>query len=273
LVNISFEYKKREVNYHYDEKDLDLTKEFSKQLKEELNDLLKAVVLFGSAVRGGKKPGSDIDVLLVLNDLDVVFSQEVISGLRILIENVAANVCKDFHITSMHLSEFWSYSRAGDPIIVNILREGMPVYDDGFFAPMQTLLSQGQIKPTKEAVWAYYMRAPKTIKSAQTHLLSALVDCYWAAIDSAHAALMHVGVIPGAPHFVADLLEEHFVEKGHLDKLYVKRLRKFYKLAKEVGHHQLKKISGKEIEQYIDDSQDFVKKMKFLLEHEESKLQ
>lgn len=265
MVDISFEYKKRSAQYHYDEADLKLTRTFSDHLRKEMGDLLKGVVLFGSAARGATKEGSDIDVLLLLNDLDVVMSNEVITGLRVLIENTAAKVSDKFHITTMHLSEYWDYARQGDPIIVNILRDGMPVYDDGFFAPMQTLLAEGKIRPTKEAVWAYYLRAPKTIKSAQTHLLSAIVDCYWAVIDSAHAALMHHNVIPGAPHLVADLLEEHFADKGKLDKMYVKSLRKFYKLAKEVGHHELNKVSGKEIDDLIKEADDFVKQMKKLI--------
>lgn len=270
MVDISFEYKKRAVEYKYDEKDLNLTKKFSDNLRKEMGELLKGVVLFGSAARGSKQDGSDIDVLLILNDLNIVLSKEVITGLRVLIENTAAKVSQQFHITTMHLSEFWDYSRQGDPIIVNILRDGMAVYDDGFFVPMQTLLSEGKIRPTKEAVWAYYLRAPKTIKSAQTHLLSAIVDCYWAVIDSAHAALMHSGVIPGAPHLVADLLETHFVEKGKLQKQYVKSLRKFYKLAKEVGHHHLTKTSGREIDELIKEAEEFVKQMKYLISNETS---
>ena len=272
MVSISFEYKKRPVNYHFDEADLKLTEEFSKKLKEELGPLLKSVVLFGSAARGTPDKDSDIDVMLVLNDLTIVLSQEVISSLRVIIENVASSVSDNFHITSMHLSEFWDYARQGDPIIVNILREGKSVYDEGFFLPFQTLLDEGKIRPTKEAVWAYYMRAPKTIRSAQTHLLSSIVDLYWAVIDAAHAALMHVDVTPGAPHTVGDLLEEHFVKKGLLDKKYVRTLRKFYMLAKDVGHQQLKKISGKDIDGFILEAQDFVKRMKFIIGEDKDRL-
>jgi predicted nucleotidyltransferase/uncharacterized protein (UPF0332 family) len=271
-VSISFEYKKRPVNYHFNERDLKLTEDFSKKLKDELGELLKAVVLFGSAARGTQKGESDIDVLLVLNDLTVVLSQEVISSLRVIIENVASSISNKFHITSMHLSEFWEYARQGDPIIVNILREGRSVYDEGFFLPFQTLLDQGKIRPTKEAVWAYYLRAPKTIKNAQGHILQATVDLYWAVIDAAHAALMHVDVTPGAPHTVGDLLEEHLVSKGLLDKKYVRILRKFYMLAKDIGHNHLTKISGKDVDGYILEASDFVKRMKFIISQDSKKL-
>lgn len=271
-MSISFEYKKRPVNYHYDEQDLKLTEEFSKKLKEELGELLKAVVLFGSAARGTPDKESDIDVMLILNDLTVVFSNEVVSSIRVIIENVASSISDKFHITSMHLSEFWEYARQGDPIIVNILREGRSVYDEGFFLPFQTLLDQGKVRPTKEAVWAYYMRAPKTIKNAQWHILEAIVDLYWAVIDAAHAALMHVDVTPGAPHKVGDLMEEHLVKRGLLDKKYVRVLRKFYMLAKDIGHHQLTKVSGADVDKYILEANDFVKRMKFIISQDSEKL-
>ena len=90
MVSISFERNKRPVQYHYDKEDLQLTKIFSKKLKAELNDLLKCVILFGSAVRGDNTKESDIDVMLILNDLTVVLSEEVITSLRVIIENVAS---------------------------------------------------------------------------------------------------------------------------------------------------------------------------------------
>jgi len=272
MVDISFKYKERPVQYHYNEVDLDLTKKLSEKLKSELKDLLKAVVLFGSAARGTNKQSSDIDVLLVLNDLSIVLSKEVIVSLRVLIENNAATISNNFHITTMPLSQFWDYVRNGDPIIVNILREGVSVYDEGFFGPLQALLDSGKIHPSKEAVWSYYFRAPKTIKKAESRFLDIIVDLYWAVMDAAHASLMHIDVVPGAPHHVARLLEEHFLRKRLIEKKYVDTLNKFYKLAKDVGHHQLVRISGKEIDKLIVEADDFVKKMRFLINHDPKKL-
>lgn len=273
MVDISLESRERDVKYHYSEKDVELAKKLAHNLNKELNDILKAVIVFGSVARGDAKKGSDIDVLVILNDLTFVLSDEVLQSLRVLIENVAGKISNDFHITQMHLSSFWDYVRQGDPVIVNMLREGMPVYDEGFFLPAQLLLDSGRIRPTKEAVWTYYQRAPKTLKNAEGHLLGAIVDMYWACIDAAHAALMHVGIVPGAPSHVAELLNEHFVKKGLLDASYVKILRQFYDLAKNIGHQQLVKMSGKDVDKYLAQAQDFVKRMKYILHHSPDKLQ
>lgn len=272
MVDISFKYKKRPVEYHFDEVDLQLTQTLSTKLKEELKDLLKSVILFGSAARGTKEQGSDIDVLLILNDVSIVLSKEVITSLRVIIENCAAGVSNNFHITTMHLTQFWDYLRSGDPVIVNMIREGRAVMDEGFFAPIQGLLDQGRIRPTKEAVWAYYTRSPITIKRAEKRLLDIIVDLYWAVIDAAHAVLMHIDVVPGAPHHVARLMDEYFVSKRLIEKKYVDTVKKFYKLSKEVGHHQLVSMSGKDIDVLIAEAKEFVDKMKFILNHDPEKL-
>ena len=272
MVEISFEYKKRPVEYHYDEQSEKLAEEFSAKLQQELGDLLKGVILFGSAVRGDNQAESDIDVLLLLNNLDIVFSDEVISGLRVIIENAASSVSEKFHITNMHLSEFWDYVKQGDPIIVNMLREGKPIYDAGFFRPVQTLLDEGKLRPSKEAVWVYYLRAPNTIRRAKERMLGSIVDLYWAVIDAAHAALMYVDVIPGAPHQVADLFAKHFVEKNLIDKKYERIIRQFYTLAKDVDHKNVRSVSGSEVDAYVTQADDFVKRVRLLLDRNKEEL-
>jgi len=268
MVEISFEFKKRPVSYHYTEDTLKLTNELSTKLKSELGDLLKGVIFFGSAVRGDSTSHSDIDVLLLIDDLTIIFSEDVVTSLRVIIKKVASSISESFHITPMNLSDFWDYSRNADPVIVNILREGKVIYDEGFFSPMQTLLDEGKIRPTKEAVWTYYNRAPQTLKQARTHTLKAVVDLYWGVIDAAHAALMHIGVVPGAPHEVANLLEKHFVNHHFLEKKYSQTLRLFYNLAKDIGHNKKTHISGVDFDKYYSRAEVFVKRMKYILGHD-----
>ena len=272
MVDIKFEYRKRPVEYHHDDAYVKLATDFSKKLKKELKDFLKGVVLFGSTIRGEQTKSSDIDVMIILNDMTVVLSNEVYTGLRVIIEKCATEVSQDFHITTMHLSEVWDYAKQGDPILVNILREGMAVYDEGFFQPLQMLLDTGKIRPTKEAVWAYYLRAPKSLKNAKNHLQQAIVDMYWAVIDASHAALMHLDVVPGAPHKVADLLEEHFVRTKLMDKRTVVSVRKFYKLAKDIGHQRMVKLTGKEVDNLLLEAHAVVKNMKLLINRDKLEL-
>ncbi len=265
-MEFSLKERKSEIKHYYDEDDYKLVQEFSTKLKKELDELLKGVIFFGSAVRGDAVKNSDIDIMLLINDLKYVFSDEVVESLRVIIENTASSISSKFHITTMHISKFWEHVRLADPIIINVLRDGVAVYDEGFFQPAQFLLETGQIRPTREAVWSYYLRAPKTIKGAEKKLLSIMVDLYWAVMDASHSILMHIDIVPPAPHHVADLVEKYYVNNSLLEKKYLKTLRKLYTLAKDIGHETLLGTSGEEIDKLFFEAEDFVKRAKLILQ-------
>jgi len=244
-----------------------LARKLSDQLVKEMPGLLSSVVLFGSSARGEKtKHEKDIDMLLIVNDVSIVLSPEVSETFRVIVENISSKISRRFHINTLKLSNFWDYVRVGDPIGINMLRDGVPLFDVGIFEPAQQLLFQGRIRPTKESVWIYWARAPNTIQNAQWHVLQALVDLYWAAIDAAHAALMRIGEIPPTPSHVPDMLKEKFVNTKLLDKKYVDIMRNLHKSAKMIAHRELTKVSGDAFDRYLKDTQDFVKEMKKIIE-------
>jgi len=244
-----------------------LARKLSDQLVKEMPGLLSSVVLFGSSARGEKtKHEKDIDMLLIVNDVSIVLSPEVSETFRVIVENISSKISRRFHINTLKLSNFWDYVRVGDPIGINMLRDGVPLFDVGIFEPAQQLLFQGRIRPTKESVWIYWARAPNTIQNAQWHILQSLVDLYWAAIDAAHAALMRIGEIPPTPSHVPDMLKEKFVNAKLLDKKYVDTMRNLHKTAKMIAHRELIKVSGDAFDRYLKETQDFVKEMKKIIE-------
>ena len=179
-----------------------------------------------------------------------------------IVEKIISETSEKLHITTLKFTSFWEYIRAGDPVGINILREGMALIDSGFFEPMQQLLIQGKMRPSPEAVWVYFSRAPRTMHNSRWHLLQGTLDLYWAVIDSAHAALMKLGEIPPTPSHVSDLLYEKMVKKDLLEKKYSKMMDNFYKLAKRIGHQELTEIRGKDYDVYLKDAQEFVDRMK-----------
>jgi predicted nucleotidyltransferase/uncharacterized protein (UPF0332 family) len=224
------------------------------------------VILFGSAARHVRGPKGDIDVLIVVNDLSIRMTAEVIEAYKLIVEKTVGKVSTRLHVTSMTLTSFWEYVRAGDPVLVNILRDGVPVIDSGIFEPLQALLIQGRIRPTKESIWIYFGRAPRTLVNSRWHILQATLDLYWAVIDSSHAALMHEGQIPPTPSHVADLLDEVLVRKKLLDKRYADTMRKFYTIMKQITHREIKEITGQEYEKYYQEAEEFVNVMQKFIE-------
>ncbi len=185
-------------------------------------------------------------------------SDELTQAYRIIVQNTASQVSSRLHITTMKLTNFWEYLRNGDPIVVNMLRDGIPLYDTGFFEPVQQLLFDGRIRPTKESVYNYYARAPLTINNADWHVTQAGIDLYWAVIDAAHAALMHAGCIAPTPSHVSDLLDSTFVKKGMLHKKHIRTISVLYELNKDILHKKRATLSGKEYDELRRQASEFI---------------
>ncbi|MCH8003104.1 MAG: nucleotidyltransferase domain-containing protein [Nanoarchaeota archaeon] len=250
----------------YEKHDVDLSYRFANEVYKEMGGMIRAVVIFGSAARKTTTIKSDIDVLVIIDDLIISLSPEVLEAYRVIVNKSIVKVSTRLHITTLRFTSFWDYIRNGDPIGINILRDGVALIDSGFFDPLQMLLKKGKIRPTSESIWTYYIRAPNTLHNSKWHLLQATLDLYWAVIDAAHAALMRHGEIPPTPEHVADLLERKLVKKKLLEHKYVTIMKHFYKLMKMITHREIKEISGTEYDKYYIAAEDFVKRMREFVE-------
>ena len=246
----------------YRKEDLDIAYKFTKDLHEELGAFLKAVALFGSSARRKATKESDLDILIVVDDLSINFSAELVEAYRIIVQRLIAKNSTRIHATSLRFSSFWDYIRNGDPIAINILRDGLALIDTGFFEPMQVLLRRGRIRPTDESIWNYYIRAPNTLHNSKWHIMQATIDLYWAVIDAAHAALMKHGEIPPSPDHISDLLQEKLVKNKLLEKKYVEIMRNFYKLSKMITHNEIREIKGEEFDRYYKHAEEFIDRMR-----------
>lgn len=259
-------------NSKYEKHEIDVVLSFAKEVKKEFKDLLKAIILFGSAARKASNAGSnnpkanDIDVLIIIDDVRIHLGPELVQTYRIILEKIVAKTSKKLHVTSLRFTNFWEYIRAGDPIAINILRDGIPILDSGFFEPLQILLYQGRIRPSAESIQNYLALAPQTLQNSKQHILQATLDLYWAVIDAAHAALMSVNEIPPSPAHVADILEEKLVKKGLLQKKHAYTMRNFYSLGKSIMHGELLQISGDQYDVYYKEAFSFVMDMKTFIE-------
>jgi predicted nucleotidyltransferase len=255
--------KTRETNESkYSKEVLNYTYEFSKRLHKEAGDLVKGIVLFGSAARR-KQNSNDIDILLILDDTKFVLTSELVEAYRIITEKIIYEVSPRLHITTLKYTTFWEYVRNGDPIAVNILRDGVPIVDHGFFDPLQHLLRQGRIRPSMESIWTYHERAPKALRNSKAHLLQATLDLYWAVMDSAHAALMYHNVIPPSPTHVPELVKQHFGNR--LTKRNIDIVEKMYNFSKMIVNQSITEVKGKEFDRLMEDCEDFVKEARKLI--------
>lgn len=250
----------------YHQEDINISYRFANEIYRELGSMLRAVVIFGSTARRTKQTGGDIDIMVILDDLLMNLTPEVVEAYRVITQRIIVKTSTKIHVTTLRFTAFWDYMRNGDPVAVNILRDGVAIIDSGFFDPLQALLKRGRIRPTQESIWTYYARAPNTLHNSKWHLVQATLDLYWAVIDAAHAALMKTGEIPPTPEHVADLLEQKLVKRKLLEEKYVHIMRNFYKLMKMIVHKQVMQISGKDFDNYYKSADDFVKRMRKIID-------
>ena len=258
----------------YKQDDVDLALQFAKRMHKEFGDLIKAIVLFGSNTKqqpqdelgeGAKPKPGDIDLLVVVDDVSVALTSELVETYRIIAQKAVMDISPRIHLTSLKLSSFWGYIRAGDPVGLNMLREGVALLDSGFFEPLRALLKRGMIRPSPESIFTYFARAPRTLENSKWHIMQASVDLYWAVIDAAHSALMTLDEVPPSPEHVADMMEERLVKPGLLNKKYVATVSNFYKIYKGVTRREIQEITGKQFDELFKEAEEFVNAMKGFL--------
>ncbi len=95
---------------------------FTVELRDLYRQRLDSVILYGSRARGEGGPESDIDTLIVLNPLGDFWEE---FG---RISPVASRVSLDYDVVISAIpAGLKEYSEAGNPLILNVRREGMRV--------------------------------------------------------------------------------------------------------------------------------------------------
>lgn len=242
----------------YHEDNLKLARAYSGSVFKEFGDFVKAVVLFGSLTKDTSVRGGDVDVLVVIDDTLISLSQEVLDSFELINQRLILEVSPNLHVHAVSLTAFWDYVRNGDPVMVNILRDGVVLVDSNFVTPMQKMLFQGRIRPSHEAVYNYARMAPSSVLSANVKLLGAVVDLYWAVMDITHAFLMYHGELPPSPEHVLDLMGKYKVFSGDDKKLFSE----LYSSMKDIVHRKKSSVSGREFDDLRRRTVNYYNKLK-----------
>jgi predicted nucleotidyltransferase/uncharacterized protein (UPF0332 family) len=242
-------------------------KEFAKQVLKKYGKYVKCIVMMGSVAREEFKPRSDIDVFVVIDDTAFKITPEMQEKIDSELEKIASKISEKISVQPTYtLTEFWDYARVCHPIIYNFIKEGIPIYDTGFFAPIKRLLEAGKIPATREAIESYMEGAPKKLIRAKTvKLLMLAEDCYYAMLNSAQAVLMFMGLAPPVPSKAYDDVKKFLVEPGILEPEYAEWLKEIIEIRKKIEHKELMDVSGAFVDEWINKAEKFVEKMFNLL--------
>ncbi len=242
----------------------EIAMDFAVKAYEKFNKIVKSIILFGSSVKQSAVAGSDIDIIIVIDDVAISWDQELIAWYREELDRLLRQnpYQKSLHINTIKLSTWWEDLMRGDPVMMNVLRYGEAMIDfAGFFEPLKFLLLNGKIKSTPEAVYNCLQRAPTHFLRSKAAELNSIEGLYWAMVDSAHAALISSGIPPASPEHIPNDLKEVFVDKKRLKMEYVLWYRDLLVLHKRIAHGEMTDLKGVEIDMWQERTQEFMRTM------------
>lgn len=250
-------------------KEDEIAMDFATKAYKKFDKIIKSIILFGSSVKDNSTPNSDIDIIIIVDDVTIRLEQEVIFWYRDeLAKLMKANPYKkELHINTIKLSTWWSDLKRGDPVVINVLRYGEALIDfGGFFNPLKVLLQEGKIRSTPEAIYTALQRAPQHLSRSKAAQLGAVEGIYWAMVDASHAALMAAKISPPSPEHIPVLLKETFVDKNLIKMKYVGWFRDIYTFHKRISHGDISSVRGIEIDEWQRRADEFINLMGKLIE-------
>jgi len=249
-------------------KDTDIAYDFATKVYEKIGTPIKSIILFGSSAKGTSSPKSDIDIVIILDDATIQWDEELIAWYREELGKIIKNnpYIRPLHVNSVKLTTWWNEMLRGEPVVINIIRWGLPLIDfGGFFAPLKSLLARGKIRATPEMIYITLGRAPTHMARCKLSILNALEALYWAFVDSSHSALIASENSPPSPEHMPSLLRKELVDRGLLKIKYVNWYREIYTLTHKVLRGDLTDIDAGELQVWRDRADEYIREMAIIV--------
>ena len=101
----------------------DIAMDFAIKVYKKFNKIIKSIVLFGSTIKQTSVAGSDIDIIIIIDDVSIKWDQELIAWYREELGKILKvnPYKKDIHINTIKLSTWWGDLLKGDPRIISVV--------------------------------------------------------------------------------------------------------------------------------------------------------
>jgi uncharacterized protein (UPF0332 family) len=250
-----------------------ITEVHKSMVLKKFEKYIVSYVLAGSVVQGKPNP-NDIDVYVVIDDTDVkkMTRAELKDKLRAIIIGMGieageiTGVKGKLHVQVYILTDFWESLKEANPVILTFLRDGVPFHDRGIFMAWKQLLKMGKIKPSAESIDMFMGSGEQMITRVRNKLRDiGMEDIYYAILTPSQAAIMLYGMPPPTPRETPMVLSDIFVKKEKiLEKKFVDILQHTFDIRKEIEYGEKKEISGKELDELLNNAEKYLKRVRRL---------
>jgi len=238
---------------------------FTNVARKQYGDIIKSVLIFGSAAKGTMVKGSDADVWVVLDDTATKSSEDLDKVNTHLY--LIAHELKELHIQTTTLTEFWRWIKMGSPELVNFLRYGLLIYDTGFVKPVQRMLQMGLIPPSEETIALKAKAAEVRYRKIKLDIKSMIFELRYTATDACQAVIMHYYKAQPDQKSIPKFLQK-LVKDKKLEKKYINKFKELDKLWKDIDHKVIKEVTTQHLEKALNLAKEIVDRFKNLLPKE-----
>ncbi len=231
--------------------------EFKERLLAELPGQVKDIILFGSKARGDAHPGSDID-LLVIVDRRTPKVSDVISDITAdtLLERRIDISALDF--TDDEIAE---WSAIGTPLMRNVAEEGIVLKGEPIVV--------GKGDPVKVAQ-GFIESAHGRLRSARAvqeigEYGNAMSLVYYAFLDAADAALAARTIRTKSHAGTISLFSLHFIKPGLVEAKYSGWFKRAHKFRLDADYERKRDFTSEQVNEAIDQATEFVEVIESLL--------
>jgi len=238
---------------------------FTNQIRKTYGDLIKSVLIFGSAARGDMKKTSDADLWIILDDTATKGSEDL-ERIQAQLQLISAEM-KDLHVQTTGLTEFWGWMKKGSPELFNYLRVGLVIYDTGFVKPVQRMLKAGLLPPSEETVGIKARSAEAHLKKVELAIKSMIFDLRYASADACQSVIMYYyNTTPDPKHIPEEL--QKLVKEKKLEPECITKFEELDKLWKDIDHKRIKQVETTHLTKAMKLASDIIYRMKKLLPKE-----
>ena len=241
---------KKPLSHALQPDELRAVEEFKRRLIAELPGQVKDIILFGSKVRGDAHPGSDIDLLVIVDrrtpEVDHVVSEITAD---ILLEKRIDVSALDF--TTDQIAEL---TAIGTPFIRNVADEGIVLKGGPIVVGKgdPAKVAQGFIESAHER-----LRAAKLLRR-ESLFGQAMSLVYYAFLDAADAALAARSIRTKSHAGTIDLFSLHFIKPGLVDAKYSGWFKQARKFRLEADYERKRDFTPDQVNEAIDQATEFV---------------
>ena len=247
--------------------------DFARRVRTVLGDRVDSIVLYGSVARGEAGPDSDVDVLVVGSADD---------GIGREIRNIQSDQAREtgykffVETTAYGRSEFLKYRRLGSPLIMNILEDGVVLYDTGVFSKMRAdsaHISDEEMEAIMDRRAARFLElADEALTTAEFDFDQGLIRAaanraYYAMFYAASAALARTDSRPPRTHGgVANQFGLRYVTTGLFDATLAGALGETYELRRQSDYLLDVDFTESDVAAAVERAREFVSRVKKMLE-------